>query len=288
MSDNGANSTADSTANSAAESTAESTAESSRGSTGTGTHGGDLANPALPYADPHAKARADAIRRWQVLDIPPDCYHEIAALAARLFGTPYAIVTVVDEDDIWFHGRHGLDLPGVPIGPGLCHTVVVTGEPLGLANAEVDPLSCPNPLVAGPFGVRHYFGVPLRTADGHNIGTMAVFDTAPRPVPYDRTDILEALASLVVREFEIRLAARVAVAQEQEERLAAETRFADLSAALGTHGTIGQAMGILMAQRRLDSEAAFSALRSVSQKKNVKLADVARTLVTDVERQVRR
>ncbi|MGR6999909.1 ANTAR domain-containing protein [Yinghuangia aomiensis] len=92
----------------------------------------------------------------------------------------------------------------------------------------------------------------------------------------------------MVREFEIRLAARVAVAQEQEERLAAEVRFADLSAALGTRGTIGQAMGILMAQRRLDSEAAFSALRSVSQKKNVKLADVARTLVTDVERQVRR
>lgn len=236
--------------------------------------------------DSEARVRADAIRRWEILDVPPDCYHEIAALAARLFAVPYSVVTVIDEDGIWFHGRHGVDLPGVPLGPGLCLTVVTTGRPHGLADASLDPSACTNPLVAGEFGLRFYLGVPLLTADGHNVGTLAVFDQTPRPVPNDRLDVLEALAGLVVREFEIRLAARAAVAREQEERLAALDRSADLENALGTHGTIGQAMGILMAQRRIDSNDAFTALRRVSQKHNVKLADVARKLVTDVERQV--
>jgi sigma-B regulation protein RsbU (phosphoserine phosphatase) len=239
-------------------------------------------------ADPDARARADAIRRWEILDIPPDCYHEVAALAARLFTTPYCVVTVIDEDDIWFHGRHGLDLPGVPIGPGLCHTVVTTGLPRGLPDASLDPLACSNPLVAGEFGLRYYLGAPLHTSDGHNVGTLAVFDTEPRPVPEERIDILESLAQLVVREFEIRLAARTAVAEEQIERRAAEDKSQGLQQALGTHGTIGQAMGILMAQRRLDSRSAFDALKTVSQRRNVKLAEVAKTLVDDVERQLRR
>ncbi|MGW0658046.1 GAF and ANTAR domain-containing protein [Streptodolium elevatio] len=234
-----------------------------------------------------ALVRADAIRRWEIRDIPPDCYHEIAALAARLFAVPFSVVTVIDENDIWFHGRYGLDLPGVPIGPGLCHVVVETGKPHGLADASRDPLACSNPLVAGEFGLRFYLGVPLHTADGHNVGSLAVFDQVPRPVPHDRVDVLEGLAGLVVREFELRLAARAAVAQEREERLAAVDRTADLENALGTHGTIGQAMGILMAQRRIDSHEAFAALRRVSQNHNVKLADVARKLVADVERQVR-
>ncbi|HSA50067.1 MAG TPA: GAF and ANTAR domain-containing protein [Yinghuangia sp.] len=238
-------------------------------------------------SDPDSRARVDAIRRWEILDIPSDCYHEIAALAARLFAVPYAVVTIMDENDIWFHGRHGLDLPGVPIGPGLCQTIVTTGAPHGIPDASLDPVACANPLVAGEFGMRFYLGVPLCTADGHNIGTLSVFDTVPRPVPVDMIDVLTALAGLVVREFEIRLAARAAVAREQEERLAAVDRTLDLEAALGSHGTIGQAMGILMVQRRIDSDSAFAVLRRVSQNNNVKLADVARRLVADVEHRVR-
>ncbi|MCF2532519.1 GAF and ANTAR domain-containing protein [Yinghuangia soli] len=241
-----------------------------------------------PVGDPAAaRIRAEAIRRWEVLEVPPDGYHDIAALAAYLFAVPYSVVSVIGEDSIRFPGRYGLDLTGIPMAGGLCHTVVTTGKPRTLMDATLESPDCLNPLVAGEFGLRYYLGVPLRTADGHDIGTLAVFDTEPRPVPEDRLDVLIRLAGLVVREFEIRLAARAAVAREVDERLAAEGRFSDLSAALGTHGTIGQAMGILMAQRRLGSEAAFGLLRSASQKNNVKLADVAARLVADVERRTR-
>jgi GAF domain-containing protein len=241
-----------------------------------------------------AAARAEAIRRWEVLEVPPDCYHEVAALASRLFSVPYAVVTVIDEDDIWFHGRHGVDLKGIPIAPGLCHAVVETGEPILFEDARIDPAACANSLVSGEFGLRFYAGAPLRTADGHNVGTIAVFDTAPRPTPEDEADILGDLASLVVREFELRLAARASVAAEQEEKLAAEMaaqqahgKIVDLEGALGTHGTIGTAMGILMAQRKISSQQAFAELRKVSQNKNIKLASVARTLVTNVERNLK-
>ncbi|WP_225630633.1 GAF and ANTAR domain-containing protein [Streptomyces solaniscabiei] len=51
---------------------------------------------------------------------------------------------------------------------------------------------------------------------------------------------------------------------------------AQLQEAIGTRHTIGEAMGILMGSHRLTEDQAFAALRRYSQKRNVKLRDVAR------------
>lgn len=36
------------------------------------------------------------------------------------------------------------------------------------------------PLASGAMNIRFYAGAPLRTQDGYNIGTLAVFDDVPR------------------------------------------------------------------------------------------------------------
>jgi hypothetical protein len=52
--------------------------------------------------------RLQAVRRYDILDTPPDgVYDQIAALAARLFKVPIAVITVVDTDRIWFKSHHG-------------------------------------------------------------------------------------------------------------------------------------------------------------------------------------
>jgi hypothetical protein len=55
-----------------------------------------------------------------------------------------------------------------------------------------------------------------------------------------------------------------------------------LKSALASRGTIGQAMGIIMAQNRCSADTAFTILRSASQHRNVKLRDVAAGLVAGV------
>lgn len=56
-----------------------------------------------------------------------------------------------------------------------------------------------------------------------------------------------------------------------------------LREALSSRATIDQAKGILMAQRRIDAEAAFQVLIRLSNESNVRLADVARALVYQVQ-----
>lgn len=163
-------------------------------------------------AAPDESARLAAVRRYEVLDTPPDgAFDRITALAARRFKVPIAIVSVVDEDRIWFKSRHGLDITQIDRDPGLCASAILSQEPHILPDAAKDPRALSNPLVAGGFGLRFYVGVPLRTFDGHNLGTLCVIDTKPHAVEQEQIDDLEDLAAVVMDQLELQLAARRAV-----------------------------------------------------------------------------
>ncbi len=71
-------------------------------------------------------------------------------------------------------------------------------------------------------GVRFYAGAPLITSDGYRLGTLNVMDRRPRDISGDEVTTLQDLASVVVDELELRLAARrIAEARAQLERLGA-------------------------------------------------------------------
>ncbi|HSF27224.1 MAG TPA: GAF and ANTAR domain-containing protein [Actinomycetes bacterium] len=85
------------------------------------------------------------------------------------------------------------------------------------------------------------------------------------------------------------LAAMARCAQELAHLLALSRRCAEqvqanahLKSALASRGTIGQAMGIIMAQNRCSADTAFAILRSASQHRNLKLREVAASLTEAV------
>ena len=172
---------------------------------------------------PDEVERLAAVRRYDVLDTPPDgAFDRITSLAARLFGVPIAIVSIVDSDRIWFKSHHGLDVEQIDRDAGLCASAILHDEPWLVTDAAVDPRTLANPLVAGDMGMRFYAGVPLTTKDGHNLGTLCVLDQQPREVTEDEVATLSDLASLVMDELELRLSARTTVGLEAELRHSAE------------------------------------------------------------------
>ena len=165
--------------------------------------------------------RMAAVHRYEILDTPPDgSFDRVTALAARRFGAPISIISIVDHDRIWFKSHHGVDVQQIGRDPGLCASAILSSEAHVLVDASTDPRALANPLVAGDFGLRFYAGVPLETSDGFNLGTLCVIDKAARPVDQAQIDDLKDLASLVVDQLELRLAARQAV--EKAELMARE------------------------------------------------------------------
>ncbi|MDQ1704397.1 MAG: phosphoserine phosphatase RsbU/P [Frankiaceae bacterium] len=177
--------------------------------------------------------RIAAVRRYDVLDTPPDgAFERITALAARLFEVPIAIVSIVDTDRIWFKSHHGLDVEQIDREPGLCASAILHNEPWLVTDAKVDPRTLANPLVAGEFGLRFYAGVPLTTTDGYNLGTLCVIDHEPRQTTDDELATLSDLAALVMDELELRRSARKTVGLEAELRRNAEDVASSLQESL--------------------------------------------------------
>lgn len=159
-------------------------------------------------------ARMSAVRRYEILDTPPDgAFDRITALAARIFSVPVAIVSVVDHDRIWFKSHHGLEVDQIGRDSGLCASAILQDEPWVIKNARMDPRTLANPLVASEFGLQFYAGVPLRTREGYGLGTLCVLDFAPRPISDDDMATLQDLAAMVMSELELRLESRRAIQQ---------------------------------------------------------------------------
>jgi len=167
----------------------------------------------IPENEP---SRMAAVKRYDILDTPPDgSFDRITAIAARRFDVPISIVSIVDHDRIWFKSHHGLAVNQVGRDPGLCASAILSPEPHVLVDATADLRSLANPLVAGEFGLRFYAGVPLRSSDGYNLGTLCVIDKTPRPIDQTQIDDLKDLASLVMDQLELRLSARRAVSKAE-------------------------------------------------------------------------
>ncbi len=164
----------------------------------------------------------DAVRRYDILDTPPDgAFDRITQLAARFCQVPISTITIVDTDRIWFKSARGVDVDEIEREPGLCASAVMQLDPYVVSDARVDPRTLDNSLVCGELGLRFYAAVPLTTSSGHNLGTLNVIDVEPRDISEDELATLQDLARIVVDELELRLAARERVAAEAMREAAA-------------------------------------------------------------------
>jgi len=160
------------------------------------------ASPPAPSA-PRELSRLAALLRYEILDTPEeDQFDDFTVLAARLCGTPIALISLVDERRQWFKSRVGLGVSETPREISFCtHTIAGSGI-FEVADAQQDPRFADNPLVTGEPHIRFYAGAPLNTPDGYQLGTLCVIDRQPRQLDAEQRDTLARLSRQVMRLFE--------------------------------------------------------------------------------------
>lgn len=153
-------------------------------------------------------ARLRAVDRYDILGTPPEeGFDRITRIASRLLGTPIALVSVLDERRQWFKSRVGLDVHETPRAHAFCAHAIRDLDVMVVDDATSDSRFRDNPLVTGDPHIRFYAGAPLRTRDGHNLGTLCVIDRAPRSFSVEQKRLLQDLANLVMDQMELRLLA---------------------------------------------------------------------------------
>jgi diguanylate cyclase (GGDEF)-like protein/PAS domain S-box-containing protein len=125
--------------------------------------------------------RLMALHRLALLDTAPDeSFDRITRLAAEALCVPILLLSLVDENRQWFKSRVGLDTGHIDRNISFCGHVLFDERPLVIHDARIDARFADNPLVTGAPCVRAYIGVPLRTLDGHTIGTLCAMDNQVR------------------------------------------------------------------------------------------------------------
>jgi signal transduction histidine kinase len=133
--------------------------------------------------DEGERARLSAVRSYEVLDRPrPTALDDLTRLAASMFDTPMAAVSLIDRDRQWFAGSHGLADAQTPLDVSFCRHVIPAGRPLIVPDATLDSRFSGLPNVTGNPNIRFYAGAPIVDEDGYTLGAMCVIDDRPREV----------------------------------------------------------------------------------------------------------
>jgi GAF domain-containing protein len=130
----------------------------------------------------------------------------------------------------------------------------------------------PYPSIAMVHGILSILSTPL-IVDGKPVGVLNLYARTPQAF------------SALDRQLAELLAGQAAIAITAALRHYDEVTLSDhLRIALSSRSVIDQAIGIVIAQQRCDPEEAFATLRTISQRRNIKLRDIAAELVEATRR----
>ncbi len=149
--------------------------------------------------------RLASLRSYRLLDSTADpALDAIVAAVADSFGTPMALLSLVEEHWQYFKAAVGVQTQGMSREVSFCTYAVADERPLVVPDARSDPRFADNALVTGPMGLRFYAGAPVIGRDGLPLGAVCALDTTPRTVTDSQLAQLIRLADAVAELLELR------------------------------------------------------------------------------------
>jgi diguanylate cyclase (GGDEF)-like protein len=159
---------------------------------------------AYPQPDNEAE-RQRTLDSFQILDSDPDeDFDRITRIASQMLGMPIALISLVDHDRQWFLSRVGLQPTETAREVAFCAHTICSNQVMVVGDARDDSRFQDNPLVTGEPHIRFYAGAPLRTREGHALGTLCVIGSEPRRLEDNERRLLEELAGMVIHTLESR------------------------------------------------------------------------------------
>jgi PAS domain S-box-containing protein len=148
-------------------------------------------------------ARLEALRRYRILDTPPEqVFDDLVDLAATVCYTPVAAIAIVAEDRAWLKAKRGVDFSEFPRDSSLAAEALQHDDVFVVRDVGMHERYRDSSVVQA--GFRFFAGMPLISPEGHAIGTVCVLDERPRDLSAEQKDGLRAIARQAMSQLELR------------------------------------------------------------------------------------
>ncbi len=181
-----------------------------------------------PLQPPDEGARLEALRRYDLLDTPPEqALDDLTLLASHICEAPISLISLIDEQRQWFKSRVGMSVSETSRDISFCGHAILQPDLFIVPDAASDERFADNPLVTGDHHIRFYAGAPVFTPAGYALGALCVMDHVPRQLSATQQQALRVLSRQATAQLELRRQASELVrANRQQEQQNQELREA--------------------------------------------------------------
>lgn len=162
-----------------------------------------MIEPEKPHNEQH---RLAILRSINILDTPiEERFERVTRLVSRVLCAPIAAISLVDDSRQWFKSIRGYDVKETARNHSFCAHAILGQGTFMVEDAALDERFSENPFVVSSPSIRFYAGFPLCITKDVNVGTLCVYDVAPRSIDGESLQFLEDMAATVANELKATL-----------------------------------------------------------------------------------
>lgn len=123
-------------------------------------------------------------------------------LAARILGTEVSLVNLIDSYTQWSVSDYGMDIQQMPREDSVCQYTILEEDALEIEDLAQDQRFSGKSYVEKEPRLKYYYGVPLKTSSGANIGALCVLDPEEKDITPEKKELLKLIGEQVVNRLE--------------------------------------------------------------------------------------
>ncbi|MBC7617363.1 MAG: GAF domain-containing protein, partial [Pedobacter sp.] len=125
-------------------------------------------------------------------------FEDLVQLAAKVSGTTISLVNLIDSYTQWSVSNYGLNIDQMSREDSVCQYTILEDDHFEVENLAADERFSDKFYVNQPLSLRYYFGIPLKTKEGHNIGALCVLDQDLKKLTPEKIELLKLIANEIV------------------------------------------------------------------------------------------
>ncbi|SIS89512.1 sensor histidine kinase [Belliella pelovolcani] len=130
-------------------------------------------------------------------------FKDLTKLAAKVARTEISLVNLIDSFTQWSVSAHGFPAGQMPREDSVCQYTLMESDQFEIKDLSKDDRFSDKFYVKDSPNLRYYFGVPLTTAEGLNLGALCVLDTDLKDLSQEKIELLKIIADEIVNRLKI-------------------------------------------------------------------------------------